>query len=177
MKKFDLIAALLTFSIATAVSAGECPTPKPLSCERLKQLEAKRCPAETSSNVKIIDHYLPAKDCSSVPCTPVDCNAVPCLPVACSDEPEPYSDPTPKINLEYLISGGVDIEKGLNPGWNVTGAIFIPVRYGSLAVLAGEHWLKRDEFDATCRIGCKTCNTTAPAGSPWRTQINVGWKF
>jgi len=176
LKKFDLIAALLTFSITAAALAGDCPPPKRLSCERLKELQAQRCPPEEKT-VQIIDHYVPAKDCNAVDCKPVDCIAVPCTPVDCN-EPEPYTDPVQKLDVKYMVTGGVDLEKGLNPGYNVTGGIFIPLtRTGSLAILAGEHFLKRDEFNTQCFIGCKECDATAPAGSPWRTAINVGWMW
>jgi hypothetical protein len=80
-----------------------------------------------------------------------------------------------------MITAGMDFERALDGsldhGYNATGAIFIPVRTGSLAILAGEHYLKSDAFNLTCPIGCKTCSINAPAGSPWRTNVNLGWKF
>ena len=170
-----------------AVMAGDCPNPKPLSCDRILQLKELRCPPDAPCPINI-------------PC-PV---ATVCPPITtCPDCPTPITPlpiieyifqdaPMPKPVGHPLFGGGPVYFHGLGltavagyqftNGWQIIGGpMWVP--QNSIAPNSGTTYGCVDDDSKHGHHGdydCMTLPYTVPgknAKDPWGAQILVIYAF
>lgn len=172
-----LIVPLLVASWAVLAIGGDCPPPKPLTCERLDE-------------IYVAKHCGPPR-CSPVPCDSISCNPETCenwpscpQPVACQPsvvvervEVPVYADPPVVAVRErgrWLIGGGPVYSNGLG------ATLLTGYRWPSgMTLLGGPTWLPESDVDArTCRVGCVTCRVPGEriGGGPG-AQVVALWEI
>lgn len=100
-----LLTICCTFFLASATWASDCPdcpAPKPLSCERLKALEAIRCQPESPKPCAV--QPCATQPCGAVPCAAVPCKAVDCAPTVVTAYVNTTTPAAPKGHL--LLGAG-----------------------------------------------------------------------
>ena len=165
---------LLAVLLGTSSRAGDCPTPKPLTCEQLlTKAEQRHClPKETATAVP----------CAAVPCAPapVTVNCPECKPVVHTEYvsvPVPAIVPTP---TGKVLFGGGPI---YNAGWGL--AAVVGYQWGNgWQFIGGPNYIKHDDYAgsvtnctldsglaSTNHCGCVTLPYSVSGRSPWGGQL------
>jgi hypothetical protein len=164
-----LLAAVLSLPALAGGEPEPCPKPKPLTCEQIRALEAKRCEPE-APEVRIVDHRVEVP----VPCPP----SVPATETPPTVVTEyvtvPPPDP-PREPLRPILGAGLQYGETHKLGAHVFSGIQFP------RGKSGENWQwqigvdysPHSDVDATCRIGCKTCKIDQPGAGPWGLRTSA----
>jgi len=183
MKKFVFVAALLVF-VCGISWASDCPSPKPLSCERLRQLEKIRCPQDPN-----YDHGCPECNTHCPEPTVLHSECVPCA--ACAECPKPetvtkiaYMDPLPvKSHGKGVLGAGPVYFHGL--GAQLVGGYKAPdnAKGQSWQIIGGPFWVPQNgipQYDGVATRGCTKIPYSVPAyddKGAWGASVLALWLF
>lgn len=166
-----------------AVMAGDCPTPKPLSCDRILQLKELRCPPDAPCLTVVCPPIVTCPDCPNCPITPTP---EPTIKYIFQDAPmpKPVGHPLFGGGPVYFHGMGLTAVAGyqFTNGWQILGGpMWIP--QNSVAPSNGSVHGCIDDDDYTKNNGSHDCITlpyTIPgqnAKHPWGAQVLAVYAF
>ena len=172
---------VLALSLLAGASAfaGDCPTPKQLTCEQLLAKAGQRhCfPKETATAVPCA-----AVPCASSPCTSVPCQSVPCQPQTV-ERIVPIPAPPPVPHGNWFAGAGPLYSRG----WGAEAVVGYKWASG-WALMAGPTWVNHDPYSGTVtncnddsrgfHCNCATLPYSASPGSSWggTALLLYNWK-
>lgn len=167
-----LLAAALLLAVPAVAADPNCPTPKPIPCERLKALQAKRCPPEAPV-VKIVEHRVEV----TVP-GPERVVQVQVPGPERVVEKIVTQIVAPKPVGHWLLGGGLlwqhDMGNDSTYGVQAVTGYRWPKGW---ELLVGPTWTDRNAYHGTARKGCYSIPYQIEAANPWGATALVVHAF